>query len=116
MKTIETTIEKTRPMLAAVRLAEVNGYVRSPELPIKRDHIGTTHKTNLWYTLLEIKEWLYSNYSIHVWESVNGSFEFTPYYRDLRKPDNAKVAMLPYCMKEEAFARGLMEAIKQINN
>ena len=25
MKTIETTIEKTRPMLAAGRLAEVNG-------------------------------------------------------------------------------------------
>ena len=107
MKNITT--ERTRPMASVINIAETRGYRKNIELPIKKDA-----KLNLWYTLLDVKEWLYDTYSVYTWVSVNNDFIFTPHYRDLTLAESERVACRKCTCPKEALMTALTMGIKQI--
>ena len=96
-------------MATVIRIAENMGYRKNVDLPIKK-----YSKINLWYTILEVKEWLYDTYSIYVWVTVNNDFIFTPHYRDLTLKQSERVACRKSNCDKEALMTAIIEGIKQV--
>ena len=56
-------------MYNVISLAEYYGYVKNDDLPTKKNS-----SKNLWYIMLDIKEWLYDVHSIWTWVTVRGDY------------------------------------------
>ncbi len=111
LRIMKTTNKPTRPMYNVISLAEYYGYVKNDDLPTKKNS-----SKNLWYIMLDIKEWLYDVHSIWTWVTVRGDFTFIPYYRDLRMITSERKALRKCLCNQEALMTALTIAIKQINN
>ncbi len=98
-------------MYNVISLAEYYGYVKNDDLPTKKNS-----SKNLWYIMLDIKEWLYDVHSIWTWVTVRVDFTFIPYYRDLRMITSERKALRKCLCNQEALMTALTIAIKQINN